>query len=65
MKNKTHKLSSIWEKVPVDYYQKGTKTNFFQKTWHYFKITSAKKMINCLTSISKQKIKKGEMMKWQ
>ncbi|MCL4365978.1 class I SAM-dependent methyltransferase [Patescibacteria group bacterium] len=54
MKNKTHKLSTIWEKVPVDYYQKGTKTNFFQKTWHYFKITSAKKILkqhkfqNCL-----------------
>lgn len=45
MKNKKHKLSVIWEKVPVDYYQEGTKTNFFQKLWHYFKINSTKQIL--------------------
>lgn len=54
MKNKGNRLSSIWEKVPVDYYQEGTRTNLFQKIWHYFKIKSAKKILknyafnNCL-----------------
>ncbi len=49
-----HKLSNIWKKVPVDYYQKGTKTNFFQKIWHHLKIRSTKKILknykfkNCL-----------------
>jgi len=48
------KQQEIWEKVPVDYYQKGIATNFFQKIWHYLKIKSAKKILenytfdNCL-----------------
>lgn len=35
----------IWGKVPVDYYQKGTTSNFFQKIWHHFKLKSAKKIL--------------------
>ncbi len=42
MKNK---LRTIWEKVPNNYYQKGTKTNLFQKIWHHLKISSAKKVL--------------------
>ena len=54
MSNKKYKLDTIWKKVPVDYYQNGTKTNFFQKTWHHLKIKSAKNILknykfnNCL-----------------
>lgn len=48
------KLEDIWNKVPVDYYQKGIKNNLFQKIWHSIKINSAKnslrdyKFKNCL-----------------
>lgn len=48
------KLKTIWEKVPIDYYQRGTKTNLFQKIWHHLKIRSAKRILknyqfnNCL-----------------
>lgn len=45
---------SIWKKVPVDYYQRGIETNFFQKIWHLLKTRSIKKLLadnkfnNCL-----------------
>lgn len=45
MKNEKHSLRNIWKKVPVDYYQKGMRTNFFQKVWHSIKIKSAKKIL--------------------
>lgn len=54
MKNHNHKLYDIWNKVPPDYYQKGTKKNIFQKIWHGLKIRSVKRIIkdykfnNCL-----------------
>lgn len=54
MKNHNHKLYNIWNKVPPDYYQKGTKKNIFQKIWHGLKIRSVKGIIkdykfnNCL-----------------
>lgn len=51
---KKHKLYSIWNKVPTNYYQNGIKNNFFQWLWHTHKINFAKKIIknlkfkNCL-----------------
>ena len=51
---KNHKLYHIWDKVPVTYYQKGVKNNFFQWLWHTHKIKLVKKIIkdlnfkNCL-----------------
>lgn len=51
---KNHKLYHIWSKVPLTYYQKGVKNNFFQLLWHKSKINLAKKIIkninfkNCL-----------------
>lgn len=51
---KNHRLYSIWDKVPVTYYQSGVKNNFFQWLWHNKKISLAKKIIkdlkfeNCL-----------------
>jgi len=30
-------LQTIWEKTPVDYYEKGIKNNFGQKYWHHKK----------------------------
>lgn len=51
---KKYKLYSIWDQVPVTYYQKGVKENIFQKIWHGKKIGLAKKIIksiefkNCL-----------------
>ncbi|TSC86241.1 MAG: Methyltransferase type 11 [Microgenomates group bacterium Gr01-1014_7] len=40
-----HKLYTIWSKVPIDYYQKGVKTNIFQWAWHRHKINTAKKIL--------------------
>lgn len=34
------KLEEIWQKVPVDYYEKGIKTNIGQKWWHKHKFLS-------------------------
>lgn len=54
MKNNKNRVENIWNKVPVDYYQTGTKTNLLQRIWHYLKIRSAKKILkkyqfsNCL-----------------
>lgn len=45
MMNKKLKLDTLWQKVPVDYYQRGTKTNLFQKIWHYLKINSTKQIL--------------------
>lgn len=47
-------MYQIWNKVPEDYYQKGTKKNILQNIWHGKKINLAKKLIkdkefkNCL-----------------
>ncbi|MDO8638374.1 MAG: methyltransferase domain-containing protein [Candidatus Daviesbacteria bacterium] len=49
-----NKLYNIWNKVPINYYQKGVKTNILRWIWHYHKIQLAKKIIkkiefeNCL-----------------
>ncbi|TSC88554.1 MAG: glycosyltransferase [Microgenomates group bacterium Gr01-1014_7] len=49
-----HRLYNLWDKVPVNYYQKGVKTNIFRWIWHYHKIKLAKRIIkriklsNCL-----------------
>lgn len=45
MRKRKNGLNTIWERVPVDYYQRGTKTNLFQKIWHYFKINSTKQIL--------------------
>lgn len=45
---KNHRLYHIWDKVPVTYYQKGVKNNFFQWLWHSHKIQLAKKIIKDL-----------------
>lgn len=42
------KFIEIWNKVPVDYYQKGIKRSLLQALWHGKKISGAKKIIrNC------------------
>lgn len=49
-----HSLYDIWDKVPVNYYQKGVNTNIFKWIWHTHKIKLAKKILkrikfnNCL-----------------
>lgn len=43
-----HKLYEIWNKVPVDYYQTGTRKNFLQRIWHQHKIDSAVKVLKNL-----------------
>lgn len=54
MNSESIDLVKIWQQVPVDYYQKGTKKNIFQKIWHNQKINSCKRIIknlefsNCL-----------------
>lgn len=54
MKKEEQNLTNIWKRVPIDYYQTGTKINFLQKIWHSTKIKSAKKILlnykfnNCL-----------------
>lgn len=51
---KNHRLYDTWSKVPVNYYQKGIKDNFFQWIWHTRKIKLARRIIknlvfrNCL-----------------
>lgn len=51
---KNHKLYKIWDQVPVNYYQRGVRENFFQKLWHTHKIKITKKIVgkikfkNCL-----------------
>lgn len=42
-------LYSIWNKVPVNYYQTGVKNNFFQWLWHTRKISLAQKIIKDLS----------------
>lgn len=37
--------NNIWKKVPIDYYQNGTKTNLLQRAWHSIKLKSAKKIL--------------------
>lgn len=41
---KNHK--DIIEQVPLDYYQKGVRSNFFQRTWHKRKLLEVTKSIN-------------------
>lgn len=41
-------LYKIWGKVPVDYYQKGIRSNIFQAIWHNHKISNAKKIMSGL-----------------
>lgn len=43
-----HNLYDIWNKVPVNYYQLGTKKNIFQRIWHQHKIDSASKEMSNL-----------------
>lgn len=43
---KNHKLYSIWDQVPVTYYQRGVKRNLFQWLWHNHKIKMAKQILN-------------------
>lgn len=49
-----HRLYNVWDKVPVNYYQKGVKTNILSWIWHAHKIKLAKKILkrikfkNCL-----------------
>ena len=45
MNIRDHQLYKIWNKVPVDYYQTGTKSNILQMAWHHLKINSAKKIL--------------------
>lgn len=45
---KKHHLYSIWSRVPITYYQQGSKHNLLQKLWHKHKVNSAKKIINNL-----------------
>jgi ubiquinone/menaquinone biosynthesis C-methylase UbiE len=45
MKTNSHHLYKVWQKMPVDYYQVGTKSNFLQMIWHLLKISSAKKIL--------------------
>jgi len=46
---KNNHFYKIWKKVPVDYYQKGIKSNVLQRMWHKHKIKTAKKLMNNLT----------------
>ena len=39
-------LHAIWSQVPADYFSNGSKTNFFQKTWHAGKFKALLKIIN-------------------
>lgn len=39
-------LEKIWNRVPVDYYEKGVKYNLFQRLWHSEKIATLKKLID-------------------
>lgn len=43
---KNHKLYSIWDQVPVTYYQRGVRKNLLQKIWHRLKIRNSKFAIN-------------------
>lgn len=47
-KLRNHKLYSIWNQVPVTYYQKGVKNNFFQNLWHRSKINLANKILRAI-----------------
>jgi len=38
-------LNKIWAKVPVDYYEKGTKNNWGQRIWHNQKLRVVKKLV--------------------
>lgn len=38
-------LEKIWSQVPVNYYQRGVRKNYFQKFWHQKKLKILKKMI--------------------
>src|SRR5260221_1082153 len=40
-----HSHNKIIEQVPLDYYQKGTKNNWFQKTWHSNKLRTVLSLI--------------------
>lgn len=42
---KNNRLYSIWDQVPVTYYQKGTRRNIFQKIWHGKKIRLAQELL--------------------
>lgn len=49
MKNiKNHHLYKVWNRVPVTYYQKGIRNNFFQYFWHTQKIKLAKCILSSL-----------------
>ena len=40
------RLIKIWQQVPPDYYQKGIRTNIFQRYWHSQKTKTFKKIVN-------------------
>lgn len=46
---KTKDFENILQAVPLDYYQKGVKTNLFQKYWHGTKISTCLELLKGLT----------------
>lgn len=44
--NKSKKIEDIWNQVPPDYYEKGVKTNIFQRIWHTKKLSTFKQIVN-------------------
>lgn len=44
--SKSKKLEAIWNQVPPDYYEKGTKENILQWIWHTKKLSTFKKIID-------------------
>lgn len=43
-----HKLYSVWNQVPVTYYQRGVRRNPLQWIWHSWKINLAKRIVGTL-----------------
>lgn len=43
-----HHLYEIWDQVPVNYYQKGVRSNLFQWLWHTHKVKLAKRILSKL-----------------
>lgn len=44
--SKSKKIEAIWDQVPPDYYEKGTKENILQWIWHTKKLANFKNIIN-------------------
>ncbi len=44
-------LKEIWQKVPVDYYEQGTKRNIGQKIWHLRKLAVVKEAVRNLSPL--------------